>query len=156
MSMGIQKVDQISKEARVLVSCVTGILDDHKVKYELMEVDLSHAESIWYQIAVETSPESMLKFVLHLFRDAIGLFCNDYQVSIYLSEKPSDFETWIEYLPQIITAIFRPELRIRARHSLLSGKNAAIWLELPEGGKWMGDKKACKGSGKEYIFRNWF
>ncbi len=151
-----QKMDQISKEAEELISCVISLLDNHKINYEIKEVDLYHAESIWCQIIIKTRPESGLKLVLHLSRDAIGIFCNDYQVFICLSEKPSDFEIWIEYLPQIISAIFRPEIRIRGRQSLLSGKNAAIWLELPEGGKWMGDKKACKGSGKEYIFRDWF
>jgi hypothetical protein len=104
----------------------------------------------------DTRPEPKLKLVLQLFRDAIGIFCNDYQIFIYPSEVPSDFKKWIEYLSRIIEAIFRPELRIRGGKSLLSGKNAAIWLELPKGGRWMGDRKACEGSGKEYIFRNWF
>ena len=154
--MGLEKMDRIAKEAEELISCVTGFLDKNKIDYELKEVDLSFAESIWYQITIKTRPESALRLVMHLFRDAIQLYCNDYQVFIYLSEKSSDFETWIEYLPRIITSVFRPELRIRGRRSLFSGKKAAIWLELPEGGRWMGDKKACKGSGKEYVFRNWF
>ena len=131
-------------------------LGNNKINYVLTEVDLSYAESIWYEITIKTRPESKLKLVLHLYRDAIGLFCNDYQVFIYLSEKPSDFQAWIGYLRQIIKAIFCPELRIRGRSSLLSGKSAAIWLELPEGGKWLGDEKACQGAGRQYIFRNWF
>ena len=151
-----QKMDQPLKEAEELISCVSDILDNHKVNYELREIDLSHTESIWYQIAIKTRPESGLTLFFNLFRDAIGLFCNDYEVFIYLSEKPTDFKTWIEYLPQIITAVFRPELRIRGRQPLLSGKKAVIWLDFPENGKWMGDKKACNGSGKEYIFRDWF
>ena len=151
-----QKVEQISKDAEELISCVIAVLDNHKINYELREVDLFHTESIWYEITINTRPESKLKLVLQLFRDAIGIFCNDYQVFIYPFEEPYDFKKWIEYLPRIIAAIFRPELRIRGRKSLLSGKNAAIWLELPEGGRWMGDRKACEGSGKEYIFRNWF
>ena len=154
--MELQKTDQISKEAKELISCITGFLDNNKINYELREVDLSHAESIWYQITIKTRPESKLNLVMHLFRDAIGLFCNDYDVFIYLSKKPIEFASWIEFLPEIIAAIFRPELRIRGRKSLLSGKKAAIWLEFPGGGKWMGDKKAGNGSGKEYIFRNWF
>jgi len=150
-----QKIEQISKEAEELLSCVIAVLDNHKINYEFKEEDLSHAESIWYQIIIKTRPESGLKLVLQLFRDAIGIFCNDYQIFINLSEKPSDFEKWMEYLPQVISAIFCPEIRIRGRQSFLSGKTAAIWLELPEGGMWLGDKKARKGSGKEYIFRNW-
>ena len=149
-------MDQISKEAEELISRITGFLDNNKINYVLKEVDLSYAESIWYEITIKTRPESKLKLVLHIYRDAIGMFCNDYQVFIYLSEKTSDFQSWIRYLGQIITAIFSSELRIRGRSSFISGKNAAIWLELPEGGKWLGDKKACEGSGKEYIFKNWF
>lgn len=149
-------MDRISKEAEELISWITGFLDNKKINYTLAEVDLSHAESIWWKITIETRPESKLKLVLYVYRDAIGLFCNDYQVFLHLSEKPTDFQSWIGYLHRIIPAVFRPELRIRGRSSLLSGKNAAIWLEFPEGGRWMGDKKACKGSGREYIFRNWF
>ena len=149
------KADQISSEAEELISCVISLLDNRKINYVLKEVDLSHFESIWYEITIKTRPKSGLNLVLQLFRDAIGLFCNDYQILIYLSKEPIDFETWIEYLPKIITAIFRPELRIRARHSFLSGKNAAILLELPEGSRWMGDEKASKGSGKEHIYRDW-
>ena len=152
----MQKMDRILKEAEGLISCVTNILDNHKVNYELKKIDLSYAESFWYQVIIKTRPESGLTVFFNLFRDALGLFCNGYEVFIYLSEKPSDFETWIGYLPQIITGIFRPELRFRGRSSLLSGKKAAIWIEFSGGGKWVGDKKACNGSGKEYIFRNWF
>lgn len=151
-----QRTEQISKEAEELLSRVIAVLDSHKINYEHREVDLFHTESIWFEIIINTRPDSKLKLVIYLFRDAIGVFCNDYQIFIYPSEEPSDFQNWIEYLPRIIAAIFRPELRIRGRESLLSGKNAAIWLELPEGGRWMGDKKACEGSGKEYTFVNWF
>ena len=155
-SMGEHKSGRISKEAENLISCVIPLLDHRKVNFELKEIDLSHFESISYEITIKTRPESGLKLVLHLFRDAVGLFCNDHQIRIYLSEKPTDSKTWTEYLPKIITAIFRPELRIRTRRSFLSGKNAAIWLELPGGSRWMGDEKTSKGSGKEQIFRDWY
>jgi len=151
-----QKTERITKETEALLSCVIAVLDYHKINFEFKEEDLSHAKSIWYQIIIKTRPGSGLKLVLHLFRDAIGIICNDYQIFIYQSEKPSDFEKWMEYFPKVISAIFCPEIRIRGRHSFSSGKTAAIWLELPEGGMWLGDKKACQGSGKEYIFRNWF
>jgi hypothetical protein len=84
------------------------------------------------------------------------LFCNGYQVFIRLTEQPLDFRIWLKYLPSIVSAIFRPEIRIRGRFSLLhGGKVAALWLELPEGGKWMGDKKACNGSGRESTFKEY-
>ena len=63
--------DQISKEANKLISCVIPLLDSRKVGYELQEIDLTHFESIWYEITIKTRPESGLKLVLHLFRDSV-------------------------------------------------------------------------------------
>ena len=151
-----ENMDQKNKEPDELRSCLVGLMEDLKVGYELKEVDLSHTESIWYQVQIKTRTQSGLKMVMHLFRDAVGLVCNDYQIFIYSSETPSDFKEWMEYFPKIISAIFRHEIRFRGRRSIFSGKNAAIWLDLPEGGKWMGDIKASEGSGREFVFRHWF
>ncbi len=152
-AMRLPQTDRLLQDSQTLSDCVTTILDQKKIKYRIAEVDRSHSESIWYQVDIRTRPEAGLKLVLHLLRDAIGLFCNDYSIFICLSEEPSDFSTWMRHLPLIAEAILRPEIRIRGRWSISAGKIGAIWLELPEGGRWMGDRKACHGSGKEFIFK---
>ena len=44
--MRIQKIELSSKEAEDLRSRVTAVLDDHKIYYEIREVELFHTESI--------------------------------------------------------------------------------------------------------------